>query len=364
MSKKLNKDLIKEKLTLQDVEKVVRRLGGDCIIKDNHIECQTICHNLPSADNSYKLYYYENHKIFKCYTHCADSTFDIFELVQKAILLQTNEEINFYQAIQFVIKTTNLSVGELVLEDNQLSNNDIDYDKYSSIESVNEIQPVQCRQLENLSCLRILEWEKEFITYDTLLKFNIKYDGSQHKIIIPHYNENNKLIGIRGRAILKEDIARGKYAPVIYNTVLYNHPLGYNLYGLNLNKDNIREIRKVIIVESEKSVMQIEGYLNKNISVAVCGFNLTQWQINKLLEYGVEEFILGFDKDFQTAGDDEYWKYYKKVKRITDKIKNYATVSVMIDIDNILDYKDSPSDKGKEAFMQLLERRNFVKDEI
>lgn len=363
MSKRLDKDLIKDNLTLQDIKKIVNKLGGDCIISDNKILCQTICHNPPSAENSYKLYYYDNNKMFHCYTGCEEPTFDIFELVRKAILIQTGKELNFIQSVRYVVDEINIDI-ESVKKSEQIDNKELDYEKYCSKKGDEELKTVECVQLDNLETFRIFDWEKEHISFETLKKFNIKFDTYKHKIIIPHYNKNGELVGIRGRAILLEDIEKGKYAPVYYNKKLYNHPLGYNLYGLNNNLENIKDAKRIIIVEGEKSVLQIDSYLPKNISVAVCGSNISQWQINTILELGVEEIILAFDKEYKEIADEEYWKYYKKLKKLTDKMKNYVKVSVVLDTDNLIGYKESPSDRGKDIFLELINKRSFVKDEI
>jgi hypothetical protein len=40
-------------------------------------------------------------------------------------------------------------------------------------------------------------------------RYNILYSISQNKIIIPHYNIDGKLIGIRGRSLNPEDLKIG-----------------------------------------------------------------------------------------------------------------------------------------------------------
>ena len=42
---------------------------------------------------------------------------------------------------------------------------------------------------------------QENITKNSMDKYNIRYSISQNKIVIPHYDINNELIGIRGRAL-------------------------------------------------------------------------------------------------------------------------------------------------------------------
>ena len=68
--------------------------------------------------HSHKLYYYDNTKLFRCYTECS-STFDIYDLIIKN---KKNEGIEYslYQAIQFIITFFNLTV----LTENFIFNNE------------------------------------------------------------------------------------------------------------------------------------------------------------------------------------------------------------------------------------------------
>jgi len=43
--------------------------------------------------------------------------------------------------------------------------------------------------------------------------------------------------------------------PISINGNIYSHPLGYNLYGLNMVSGNIKRLGMAIIVEAEKSVL-------------------------------------------------------------------------------------------------------------
>ena len=78
-----NKDELKNQLTLNQVSQLLAELGGEPTLEKNGtvLIAQTICHNHP-GEGSHKLYYYDNTKLFKCYTDCS-STFDIFELIIK-----------------------------------------------------------------------------------------------------------------------------------------------------------------------------------------------------------------------------------------------------------------------------------------
>ena len=88
----IDKDSIKQGLSLEQVFNILESWGGDPIIKGDTIVSKTICH----CGHSHKLYYYHNTKLFRCYTEC-DSTFDIFELAEKV-----NNLTNLVEAIQAV----------------------------------------------------------------------------------------------------------------------------------------------------------------------------------------------------------------------------------------------------------------------
>lgn len=361
----LNKELIKENISKEDIIKILTKFGSALPLPYNRNEnvliFQTICHNLPSDENSYKLYYYDNNKIFKCYSDSC-GTFDIFELVQKVYLLQKNKKISFPKSIEIVLNILELKEDFFIENETAKDNLGINIDKYIIKEKKEQkIEKVFCKELENLPIFRIKEWEDEFITFDALKKYNIRFSPRLYKIVIPHYDEDNNLIGIRGRALLEEDIKKGKYMPISFDKkTIYNHPLGHNLYGLNINKDNIKKYKTIILVEGEKSVLQLESYQEENISVAVCGSNITDWQIDKILSLDVEEVIIAFDKDFHEIDTEEYYKCVKKIFKVINNIKNYTKVSIIMDCWDLLGYKNSPTDKGKEIFDKLLERRFFI----
>ena len=139
------------------------------------------------------------------------------------------------------------------------------------------------------------------------MAYEISYDPSADGIVIPHRNIDGKLIGVRERTLIKENEIYGKYRPAFLNHKLYNHPLGYNLYNLNNSKNNIAKIKKAIIFEGEKSCLLYASYfgIENDLSVAVCGSNLTSYQVDLLKNLEVKEIIIAFDKQFKELGDEE-----------------------------------------------------------
>ena len=148
-------------------------------------------------------------------------TFDIFELIVK-IQTQAGYKFALPQALQYVInyfnlniETKNFSEDEEKLSDWQIFNR---YDKISN-KIENEKQKVEMKIYDDkiLSYLphpRILPWEKEGITQEIIQNHQICYNPSSQAIVIPHYNIDNQLVGIRERTLIKENEIYGKYRPM------------------------------------------------------------------------------------------------------------------------------------------------------
>ena len=190
-------------------------------------------------------------------------------------------------------------------------------------------------------------------------RFNILYSISQNKIIIPHYDINNRLVGIRGRALDEWEIENiGKYAPVKIEQIWYKHPLSLNLYGLNINKENIKKNHICYIVEAEKSVLEADSFSIPNCCVAICGSNFNKYGLKLLLkECAPSEIVLCLDNEEKPNED----KYFNKLYSICKKYSNYCNFSFVYDRKHLTDYKDSPTDKGEAIFKELLKGRVKVK---
>lgn len=377
--KNFNKDKIKNSLTIEQVFDLVSELGGEPVMYNGYFIAQTICHN-HSGDGSQKLYYYDNTKLFRCYTECSN-TFDIFELVCKVKNLAQEYKIRYneqgkevlvpwvlYDGVQFVAVYFGLEEENENFFQKRIELQDWNYlNKYeeNNLEKQRQIIDLHIYEdgekiLENLPRPRLKEWENEGISQEVTAAANICYDPHANGIIIPHYNIDDQLIGIRIRTLVKEQEQFGKYKPAILNGKMYNHPLGFNLYNINNSKQHIQEFEKAIIFESEKSCLKYATFfgMSKDISVAVCGNTLNNYQVSLLQSLGCKEIIIGLDKQYLFIGDDEWRRWTQKFYQIDNKFSKYIQISFLYDIDNnLLDYKDSPVDKGKDIFIKLYNNR-------
>ena len=87
-----DKSEIRNALSIENIFDLLQEWGGDPIYTDFGLLSATICHNTP-GEGSKKLYFYENSKLFYCYTGC-DSSFDIFELTIKVFNIQYKNATN------------------------------------------------------------------------------------------------------------------------------------------------------------------------------------------------------------------------------------------------------------------------------
>lgn len=316
--------------------------------KGSYLLLPTCCHHNLNEEMSWKLYYYKNTHIFHCYTECQSQSIftflknfytaqeyaydwftDIYELVRGcSYFSEENEHLNIYRSIR---------------------------DDYAQKKERRELPSYPEGIIESFIKYYPIEWLKDGITKEAMDKFNIRFSPSQNKIIIPHYDVNNRLIGIRGRALNKEDIENwGKYMPVQIEGKWYSHPLSLNLYGLNKTKENIKAAGIAYLFEAEKSVLQMDSFSIPNCAAAVCGSKLNKYALDILIRTcHPQEIVICFDKEELPHED----KYFNHLYELCKKYQAYSNFSFIYDRENLLDLKDSPTDKGEEVFFKLLNKR-------
>lgn len=360
-----DKKEIRESLSIEDIFSLLDEWGGEPEYTNFGILSSTICHN-PPGEGSKKLYYYENSGLFQCYTGCEDPSFDIFQLTMKIFSIQKHTEFDLNDAVRFIAHKFGIN-GEVVTEEETNLEDWKLFDKYERIENLQpkdysiQLKSYEEDILEKFNYnVKIGPWLDEGMTEEVLAAAGIGFYPGGDQITIPHFDKNGKFIGLRGRALCQAEAERfGKYRPLKINKVLYNHPLGMNLYNLNNSKDNIKKIGKAIVFESEKSCLLYASYFGKenDISVACCGSNISIYQIHMLLEAGAKEIVIAMDRQFQEIGDPEFKRLVKKLKTLHTKYKNYVLISFIFDKKMITGYKDSPIDRGPEKFLQLFKER-------
>ncbi len=353
---------IKESLTLEQVFDLLTEFHGEPIIKGETIVSKTICHHEQDdlAEAGHKLYYYENSHLFRCYTGCEEPVYDIFELVRKVRKCELPQAVQ-YVAQYFGFSGTAADTSFSTSIEEYLTSID-NYDRIKNIDTEKQIVELKTYDdafLKNLPHPIIASWITENISEDAMRKYEIAFDPLNQGIVIPHRDIKGNLIGVRER-VLDENIIEkyGKYLPMKVGKKMYNHPLSFSLYGILQNQENIRQTRKAIVLESEKSVLQLDNILKgNNISVACCGSSLINYQVQLLLSLGVEEIIVGFDHDWRDVTEEAAKRKIRNLKNIQKKYGNYVKLSYLWDKNNLTGYKCSPSDCGSDIFWKLMKER-------
>ena len=357
---------LNKRLTVEDVKVIMEMLGANYVNEtDLEIKYRTICH----CGSKHKLYFYKESMTFYCYSECGKIG-SIIDLVKKV-----KEFDNVYDASEWICK----QLGMSIFKEGSFGNNDIDaprIDDWKYIDFLKRKQKTESRSNEfEILDDRILNmfqrfhpssWISEGITHEVMNKFEIGYCAWQERITIPHRDKDNNLIGIRGRAFSDDAMMFGKYTPILSGNMsgkqYYSHDLGKNLYGLNLNRECIKRTRKILLVEAEKSVLQCASFfgLENNFALGLCGSNLSKTQIELILEQRPLEVIVGLDRQFEQLDSEECKQWEKKIlDKFVKPLSPYCKTSVLWDTDNLLNYKDSPCDLGKDVFLKLFNNRQF-----
>jgi hypothetical protein len=314
----------------------------DCLIMP------TVCHNQNMEEASQKLYYYKNTHIFYCYTE--DGAMSIFNFLK-----------HFYE-VRDIAYDWYTDIYELVLGCSYFGEQEYNPNAYKSIrdnytlrKERKELPSYPKEVMESFIKYYPIEWLNDGISKEAMDKFGIRFSPSQNKIIIPHYDVGGRLVGIRGRALNEEDIENwGKYMPVQIEGKWYSHPLSLNLYGLNQTKENIKATGIAYLFEAEKSVLQMESFNIPNCAVAVCGNKLNKYALDILVRAcHPKEIVICFDKEELPHES----KYFNHLYELCKKYSVYSNFSFIYDRENLLDLKDSPTDKGEEIFLKLLKKR-------
>ncbi len=166
------------------------------------------------------------------------------------------------------------------------------------------------------------------------------------RVIFPIINQNEECIGFGGRTLSNE--IKPKYLNTS-ETLLYKK--SYSLYGINLAKKNIRETKKVFIVEGYMDVISCYKNGIKNV-VAPCGTAVTNGQINILNRY-TDEIVFLMD------GDDAGEKGVEK--GIWESAEIFLKKSVLI-LPKGMDPDDFFKKNSIDDFKELENKRSDIFD--
>lgn len=173
-------------------------------------------------------------------------------------------------------------------------------------------------------------FEDDGISLEVQQEFEVGVDPYSGYITLPIRDSLGALVGVKGRYFGEPDEWHSKY------THIEKCNKGKILYGYWQNREYIKNSNNLFVVESEKAVQQLAtmGYRN---SVSTGGKTISKYQIELIIRTGCTP-IFAFDKDVEE----------NELKDIAAMFMDGITVYAIIDKDNILDEKESPSDNPQK----------------
>lgn len=188
-------------------------------------------------------------------------------------------------------------------------------------------------------------WFREGIIQKTRDKFDICYSFKRKRIVLPLKMWNTgELLGFNARTTIQnyEELGIKKYF------ITPSYPKRLNLYGLYENMEGIRENKRILLVESEKSVLKRDSR-NDPTAVALSGHTISEEQVSILKGIMAEsgsELIVSLDNDIPI----------EEVRFICSKFYGWR-VSYTIDKWNLLGKTDSIVDCNNKTFDFFIRHR-------
>ena len=359
---KIDVKKLKRALTLAHYDMIIQRLGIPIFSKSNsEWRLWTGDKNVNPLEGSPKLIFYPDSHIFMGYT--AGRSYDIISLVQTRLSL-LKQPCSFLDACQFILDTTNINPDSI----NRVKKEGHVYD-WSNLERFikvrkygNQLSEYNRNIIDTLPPLYPQAWIDEGISEETMDKYQIRYYERCNQTVIPCFDDEARLVGVRVRNWDKDRVEQAKYMPLVtLDGQCYKFNTNQVFYGINYNKPEIERTGKVIIVESEKAVMKLDTYMGRhNIALGMYGSNLGIQRRNQLLKMGVNTVSYVVDNDFIGQDDEFFEQWREKIRHFIKLWDGFCRVEIVWDNLGLLGPKENATDRTKEIWEQLWENREII----
>lgn len=359
---KINVKLLKKNLSLSHYDTILRELGIPIFSKSNtEWRCWTGDKNKDPYQGSPALVFYTDIKIFFGMT--MGRSYDIISLVQTRLNL-LGQTCSFLDACNWILEKTGLDPTKIT---KPLTNAHV-YD-WSELERFvkvrkygNQLPEYNRNIIDTLPPLYPQAWIDEGISEETMAKYQIRYYERCNQTVIPCFDSEARLIGVRVRNWGKDRVEQAKYMPLItLDGQCYKFNTNQVFYGINYNKPEIERTGKVIIVESEKAVMKLDTYMGRhNIALAMYGSNLGIQRRNQLIKMGVNTVSYVVDNDFIGQDDEFFEQWREKIQHFIKLWDGFCRIEIVWDNLGLLGPKENATDRTKEVWEQLWENREII----
>lgn len=190
-------------------------------------------------------------------------------------------------------------------------------------------------------------WLDEGISPEAMREYDIRIDEKRKRICYPIYDNEDRLIGVKGRTIYDDYKAHGFSKYMNYTKIQTTD----FFVGMKQNRETIKKTQTAIIFEGIKSGLKLATWGEPNNWLAAETKRLNDAQVRILISMGIKNVIIAFDRDVD----------YKEIKSCTRLLKKFCNVFSVRDRYNrkrlLPGDKDSPVDAGLEIWKTLLEEK-------
>ena len=373
----LDRNELLNQISTQDIIDILTEIGdGNYKMSGENVCFST--YNCHGGDSNYKLFYYPESKMFKCYT-CNESK-SLYDIIGGLLCLSFSDSFKWLCNYKGIKNTRQQFRG---FKSKNGGNKDLEFLKLHSYKPTqNEIilPTYDDRVLRNFDKAIEESWYQEGINDEEVLdKFEILYNYYDGSVIIPHRGISGEFVGCIRRSFNEKEVEDGKkYMPLTWGNITYKYPKAWNIYGYYQNKENIKRYEKCIVYEAEKATLHYGSIYKQenNIALSLGGMNMSKYQAKLLIDLHCKEITIALDCQYRQElidseedieevrkAKEEFNLYIKKIIKIYNMLKNYTLVSVIMDFKNRLEYKEAPIDKGQEVWEKLYNEREIINDE-
>lgn len=317
--------------------------------------------NKDALKGSPKLYFYKDSQIYFGYT--SSRSYDIISLVQTRLSL-LKQPCSFLDACQFILDTTNINPDSISRVKKECHVYDwSNLERFIKVRKYgNQLSEYNRNIIDTLPPLYPQAWIDEGISEETMDKYQIRYYERCNQTVIPCFDDEARLVGVRVRNWDKDRVEQAKYMPLVtLDGQCYKFNTNQVFYGINYNKPEIERTGKVIIVESEKAVMKLDTYMGRhNIALGMYGSNLGIQRRNQLLKMGVNTVSYVVDNDFIGQDDEFFEQWREKIRHFIKLWDGFCRVEIVWDNLGLLGPKENATDRTKEVWEQLWENREII----
>lgn len=359
---KIDVKKLKKSLSLAHHKQIMQALGIPAFSENKEqIIYYTGDRNKEALKGSPKLYFYKDSQIYFGYTSAR--SYDIIALVQTRLNL-LGQTCSFLDACNWILEKTGLDPTKIT---KPLTNSHV-YD-WSELERFvrvrkygNQLPEYNRNIIDTLPPLYPQTWIDEGISEETMTKYQIRYYERCNQTVIPCFDGEARLIGVRVRNWDKDRVEQAKYMPLItLGGQCYKFNTNQVFYGINYNKPEIERTGKVIIVESEKAVMKLDTYMGRhNIALGMYGSNLGIQRRNQLIKMGVNTVSYVVDNDFIGQDDEFFEQWREKIQHFIKLWDGFCRIEIVWDNLGLLGPKENATDRTKEVWEQLWKNREII----